>query len=74
MGAFLDRRNVTLLVGVRKNCEEDARKALEKSSRQRLDYLMPMPPYSLSLYPTPLPVPVSGATIFTLPVEYFEEI
>ena len=73
-GAFLGRRNITLLVGIQKGREADALRALEESCRQRVEYL------TLSLEGSPLgllrhlPVIVSGATVFTLPVEHFEEI
>ncbi len=72
-GGFLGRRNATLLVGLPENKEEEARVALQKSCRQRVEYLaIPLEGSPLPL-PTPVPVTVGGATVFTIPVEKFEE-
>jgi len=72
-GGFLGRRNATLLVGLPADKEEEARVALQKSCRQRVEYLaIPMEGSPLPL-PTPVPVTVGGATVFTIPVERFEE-
>lgn len=73
-GGFLGRRNATLLIGLHDGREESAIKALEESCRQRIEYLtLPLEGSPLPM-PTPIPVTVGGATIFALPVEYFEEI
>jgi uncharacterized protein YaaQ len=49
------------------------RVALQKSCRQRVEYLaIPLEGSPLPL-PTPVPVTVGGATVFTIPVERFEE-
>jgi uncharacterized protein YaaQ len=72
-GGFLGRRNATLLVGLPEGRQNDARSALQKSCRQRVEYLaIPLEGSPLPL-PTPVPVTVGGATIFTLPVERYEE-
>jgi uncharacterized protein YaaQ len=72
-GGFLGRRNATLLVGMPEGKEEDVRVALQKSCRQRVEYLaIPLEGSPLPL-PTPVPVTVGGATVFTIPVERFEE-
>jgi uncharacterized protein YaaQ len=72
-GGFLGRRNATLLVGLPEGKEEDVRIALQKSCRQRVEYLaIPLEGSPLPL-PTPVPVTVGGATVFTIPVERFEE-
>jgi uncharacterized protein YaaQ len=72
-GGFLGRRNAALLVGLPGNMEETVVTALQKSCRQRVEYLaIPLEGAPLPL-PTPVPVTVGGATIFTLPVERFEE-
>ena len=72
-GGFLGRRNAALLVGLPENMEEQVLVALQKSCRQRVEYLaIPLEGAPLPL-PTPVPVTVGGATIFTLPVERFEE-
>jgi uncharacterized protein YaaQ len=72
-GGFLGRRNATLLIGLADGMEEKVLKALQTSCRQRVEYLaIPMEGSPLPM-PTPVPVTVGGATIFTLPVERFEE-
>ena len=73
-GGFLGRRNATLLIGLPDGREADALKSLEESCRQRVEYLtLPLEGSPLPM-PTPVPVTVGGATVFTLPVELFEEI
>ncbi len=73
-GGFLGRRNATLMIGLPEGREGDALKVLESSCRQRVEYLtMPLEGSPLPM-PTPIPVTVGGATVFTLPVERFEEI
>lgn len=72
-GGFLGRRNATLLVGLPDGKQEEVKVALQKSCRQRVEYLaIPMEGSPLPL-PTPVPVTVGGATVFTIPVEWFEE-
>ena len=72
-GGFLGRRNASLLVGLPGDMEEAVVTALQKSCRQRIEYLaIPLEGAPLPL-PTPVPVTVGGATVFTLPVEHFEE-
>ena len=72
-GGFLGRRNATLLVGLPGGKEDEVRVALQKSCRQRVEYLaIPLEGSPLPL-PTPVPVTVGGATAFTIPVERFEE-
>jgi len=72
-GGFLGRRNATLLVGLPEGKEEEVRLALQRSCRQRVEYLaIPLEGSPLPL-PTPVPVTVGGATVFTIPVERFEE-
>ncbi len=73
-GGFLGRKNATLLIGLPDGREADALKALESSCRQRVEYLtMPLEGSPLPM-PTPIPVTVGGATVFTLPVERLEEV
>jgi uncharacterized protein YaaQ len=72
-GGFLGRRNATLLVGLPEGMQEEAVVALQKSCRQRVEYLaIPLEGSPMPL-PTPVPVTVGGATVFTLLVERFEE-
>ncbi|MBN1305182.1 MAG: cyclic-di-AMP receptor [Anaerolineales bacterium] len=73
MGGFLGRRNATFLIGLPEGAEEQAVEALKKVCRQRVEYLaLPMEGSPMPL-PAPIPVTVGGATVFTLPVERFEE-
>ena len=72
-GGFLGRRNATLMIGLPEGTEEEVLVALQKSCRQRVEYLaVPLEGAPLPL-PTPVPVTVGGATVFTIPVERFEE-
>ena len=73
-GGFLGRRNATLLIGLPEGLEGKALASLQKSCRQRVEYMaIPMEGAPLPL-PTPVPVTVGGAKGFTLPVEHFEEL
>lgn len=73
VGGFLGRRNYTLLIGLPDGLEADVLKLLHTTCRQRIEYLaMPLEGSPIPM-PTPVPVTVGGATIFTLPVEHFEE-
>lgn len=72
-GGFLGRRNATLLIGLAAGEDEKVLKALQASCRKRVEYLaMPLEGSPLPM-PTPVPVTVGGATVFTLPVERYEE-
>lgn len=72
-GGFLGRRNATLLIGLPDGLEEKVLDALKESCHQRVEYVaIPLEGSPLPM-PTPVPVTVGGATIFTLPVERFEE-
>jgi len=72
-GGFLGRRNATLLIGLPEGVETQAQIALQKSCRQRVEYLaIPMEGSPMPL-PTPVPITVGGATVFVLPVERYEE-
>lgn len=73
-GGFLGRRNATLLIGLPDGMETNLIESLHNTCRQRVEYLtMPVEGAPMPL-PTPVPVTVGGATIFALPVEYFEEL
>lgn len=73
-GGFLGRRNATLLIGLPEGLQEQVVTALRKTCRQRIEYLaVPVEGAPLPM-PAPVPVTVGGATIFTLPVEHFEEL
>lgn len=72
-GGFLGRRNATLMIGLPEGAEKEVIALLQKSCRQRIEYLaIPLEGSPLPM-PTPVPVTVGGATIFTLPIERFEE-
>lgn len=73
-GGFLGRRNATLLIGLPVEKEQQALKALQSVCRQRIEYMtLPLEGSPMPM-PAPVPVTVGGATVFTLPVEKFEQI
>jgi uncharacterized protein YaaQ len=74
VGGFLGRRNATLLLGMRENQRETVVEALNRSCRQRIEFIaVPLESAPLPL-PTPTPITVGGATIFSLDVEHYEEL
>jgi uncharacterized protein YaaQ len=73
-GAFLGRRNATLLIGLRENQEQIAVQALSQCCRRRVEYLTTSLEGAPFHPPLSTPVTVGGATIFTLEVERWEEI
>ena len=71
-GGFLGGRNVTLLVGLVEGQEEEVVRILKKTCRRRVEYVttsLEGAPFHL---PLSTPVPVGGATVFTLAVEHYE--
>lgn len=73
-GAFLGRRNATLLIGIPGNRQEQILEALQENCRQRIEYIaVPLESAPLPL-PAPTPVTVGGATVFALEIEHFEEL
>ena len=73
-GGFLGGRSGTLIIGLPEGLESELIEGLQKACHQRVEYLtMPVEGAPMPL-PTPVPVTVGGATIFALPVEYFEEL
>jgi uncharacterized protein YaaQ len=73
-GGFLGRRNATLLVGLPEGREQLVLDTLHETCRQRVEYMtLPLEGSPMPM-PAPVPVTVGGATVFVLPVEYFEEI
>lgn len=73
-GGFLGRRNATLLIALPEGLEEQVVQTLRETCRQRVEYLaVPLEGSPLPL-PTPVPVTVGGATIFSLPLEHYEEV
>jgi uncharacterized protein YaaQ len=74
VGGFLGRRNATLMLKVDENTHQPAMDALNKSCRQRVEYIaVPLESAPLPL-PTPTPITVGGATIFGLEIDHYEEI
>ncbi len=73
-GAFLGRQNATLLMPLTEMLEEQAMHIVQATCRQRIEYIST--PLEGAPMPLPLstPVHVGGASIFTLPVERYEEI
>lgn len=72
-GGFLGRRNATLVVGLPDQLEAAVIRVLSESCHQRVEYLaIPLEGSPLPL-PSPVPITVGGATIFTIPVDRFEE-
>jgi uncharacterized protein YaaQ len=74
VGAFLGRRNITLLIGMSAGQEQAAVEALHASCKQRIEYLA-TPLESTALpFPAPMPVTVGGATIFVFDVDKYVEL
>jgi len=74
VGGFLGRRNATLLIGMREEQREAAVEALNRSCRQRIEFIaVPLESAPLPL-PTPTPITVGGATVFSMEVERYEEL
>jgi uncharacterized protein YaaQ len=73
-GGFLGRRNATLLIGLTESKEQAALDALHDACRERIEYMtLPLEGSPMPM-PAPVPVTVGGATVFALPVEWFEQI
>jgi len=73
VGAFLGRRNATLLIGLQPSQLESALNTFKENCRQRVEYIaVPLESAPLPL-PSPTPITVGGATIFALEAEHFEE-
>jgi CPA1 family monovalent cation:H+ antiporter len=73
-GGFLGRRNITLLIGMSEDQQELAIRSLSQSCRRRVEYIatpLEGAPFQL---PLSTPITVGGATIFTLPIERYEEL
>lgn len=74
IGGFLGRKNTTLLIGAPSSKSSAVLDALNESCRQRIEYIaVPLESAPLPL-PTPTPISIGGATIFSLEVEYYEEV
>lgn len=74
LGGFLGRRNATLLIGLPVHKKEEVIQALKQTCRQRVEYIaVPLESAPLPL-PAPTPITIGGANIFSIDVEYFEEV
>lgn len=73
-GGFLGRRNATLMIGLPDDMQEIIVSTLHETCNRRVEYLaMPLQGSHMPL-PGAMPINVGGATIFTFPVERFEEL
>lgn len=74
-GGFLRESNVTLLVGVDDQRVEEVLRVIRATCHVRNRYINPMPPMTEPggefYVPTPVEVPVGGATIFVLEVDKY---
>ena len=72
-GGFLGSRNATLMIGLPDDMQEVIVSALKRTCHQRVEYLAM--PLEGSIFPMPsaVPINVGGATVFTFPVDRFEE-
>ncbi|MBP1701990.1 MAG: uncharacterized protein H6Q38_1097 [Chloroflexi bacterium] len=73
-GGFLGRRNATLLIGLAKEQQNSAIEIFRSHCRRRTEYIATRLEGSPFHLPLTTPVTVGGATIFTFPVEHYEEI
>ncbi len=73
-GAFLGRKNVTVLLPVETRNVELVLSELKRNCRQRIEYVsMPIEGQPLPI-PSPIPITVGGATIFILEIEQYLEV
>ncbi len=73
-GAFLGRKNVTLLLPVETTNVDLVLSELKRNCRQRIEYVsMPIEGQPLPI-PSPIPITVGGATIFILEIEQYLEV
>lgn len=74
VGAFLGRKNATLLIGLPPSKQDEIMTAFKENCRQRVEYIaVPLESAPLPL-PSPTPITVGGATVFSLEIEHFEEL
>lgn len=74
VGGFLGRRNATLLIGFPPERAQEVLANLRENCRQRIEYIaVPLESAPLPL-PSPTPITIGGATIFSMEVEHYEEI
>jgi len=73
-GGFLQRKNVTLMVGMAAGLEDSAVRTLKSSCRERIEFVSTLFPVSNLPMPKPIEVKVGGATIFVFEVESYTEL
>jgi uncharacterized protein YaaQ len=73
-GGFLGRRNSTLVIGLNEKQIEEAVGALTKSCRRRVEYVATPLEGSPLPFPSPTPITVGGATVFTIEVDRYIEL
>lgn len=73
-GGFLGRRNTTLLIGLSAGQEETVVRTLAQTCRRRVEYIATPIEGSPLPFPSPTPISVGGAIIFTVEVERYVEI
>jgi uncharacterized protein YaaQ len=73
-GAFLGRRNVTLLIAISQERLQEVLATVKETCHKRVEYI------STPLEGAPMPIPLSspitvgGAVIFAVEIEHFEEL
>ena len=72
-GGFLNRRNVTLLIGIPEDREEDVLPILESACERRIQHVRTPLKGTIFSFQRPTPVEVGGATIFTFDIEAYHE-
>lgn len=73
VGGFLGRKSATLMIGIDSKDKEKALSILDETCRQRVAFIaVPMENSPLPM-PSPTPVTIGGASVFSLEVEHFEE-
>ena len=74
VGAFLGRKNITLLIPVETTNVDLVLSELKRNCRQRVEYVsMPIEGQPLPI-PSPIPITVGGATIFILEIDQYIEV
>ena len=74
VGAFLGRKNATLMIGLPKTKRKKAIELLRNICRERVEYIaVPLESAPLPM-PNPTPITIGGATVFGMNIEYFDEL
>ncbi len=73
MGGFLNRHNITLLIGIPEGREADVLPILENACERRIQHIRSPQKDSILSLVRPIPVEIGGATIFTFNIEAYHE-